>query len=43
MTGIIGPDSDNYIVGSIPLEIFKLSRSSRKGICQESFETSPDK
>ena len=42
-TGIIVSDSDNYIVDSMSLKICKLSRSSRKCICQESFETSPDK
>lgn len=34
---------DYYIVDSMPLEVCKLSRSSRKGICRESYETSPDK
>ena len=43
MAETIGSDSDYYIVDSMPLEVCKLSRSSRKGICCETFETSPDK
>ena len=35
--------SDYYIVDSMPLEVCKLSRSSRCKICSEDFETSPDK
>ena len=38
----IGSNTDYYIVDSMPLEVCKLSRSSRKGICRENFETSPD-
>lgn len=38
----ISSNSDYYIVDSMPLEVCKLSRSSRKGICREDFETSPD-
>lgn len=32
-----------YIVDSMPLEICKLSRSTRTSICKEDYETSPDK
>jgi len=32
-----------YIVDSMPLEICKLSRSSRSRICKEDYQTSPDK
>lgn len=35
--------SDYYIVDSMPLEVCKLSRSSRCGICNEKYETSPNK
>jgi len=35
--------SDYYIVDSMPLEICKLSRSSRSGICKEEYETAPNK
>jgi len=36
--------SENYfIVASIPLEICKLSRSSRTSICKEDYQTSPSK
>jgi hypothetical protein len=35
---------ENYlIVDSMPLEVCKLSRSSRSKICRESFESAPDK
>lgn len=39
----IGLDSAYSIVDSMPLEVCKLSRSSRRGICCEDFQTSPDK
>lgn len=35
--------NDFYIVDSMPLEICKLSRSSRSSICKEEYETAPDK
>jgi hypothetical protein len=35
--------SDYYIVDSMPLEVCKLSRSSRSSICKEEYQTSPDK
>jgi hypothetical protein len=36
--------SDYYIVDSMPLEVCKLSRSSRKkGICKQDYSTSPNK
>ncbi|MGH2644369.1 MAG: IS982 family transposase [Chitinophagaceae bacterium] len=38
---IIGEDT--FIVDSMPMEVCKISRSSRAKICRESFETSPDK
>jgi hypothetical protein len=34
---------DYYIVDSMPLEVCKLSRSSRSQICKEEYETAPDK
>jgi len=34
---------DYYIVDSMPLEVTKLSRSSRSTICKETFDTSPNK
>lgn len=34
---------DYYIVDSMPLEVCKLSRSSRSRICKEDYETAPDK
>lgn len=34
---------DYYIVDSMPLEVCKLSRSSRSLICKEAYETAPDK
>lgn len=35
--------NDFYIVDSMPLEICKLSRSSRSHICKEEYSTAPDK
>ncbi|WP_407483556.1 IS982 family transposase [Elizabethkingia anophelis] len=35
--------SDYYIVDSMPLEICKLSRSSRSTVCREDYFTSPDR
>lgn len=35
--------SDYYIVDSMPLEVCKLSRSSRSNICKQDYETAPDK
>jgi len=35
--------SDYYIVDSMPLEVCKLSRSSRSRICKEEYRTAPDK
>ena len=32
-----------FIVDSMPVEVCKLSRSSRSKVCKESFETAPDK
>ncbi|MDL2241905.1 IS982 family transposase [Bacteroidales bacterium OttesenSCG-928-L03] len=34
---------DYYIVDSMPLEVCKLSRSSRSRICREDYQTAPDK
>lgn len=34
---------DLYIVNSMPLEVFKLSRSLRSSICKETYLTAPDK
>lgn len=34
---------DYYIVDSMPLEVCKLSRSTRSLICKENYETAPDK
>lgn len=34
---------DYYIVDSMPLEVCKLSRSSRSSICKEEYETAPNK
>lgn len=34
---------DYYIVDSMPLDICKLSRSSRSSICKEEYETAPNK
>lgn len=34
---------DFYIVDSMPLEVCKLSRSSRSSICKEEYESAPDK
>lgn len=34
---------DYYIVDTMPLEVCKLSRSSRSPICREEYETAPDK
>ncbi|WP_394706835.1 IS982 family transposase [uncultured Bacteroides sp.] len=39
----ISSSRDYFIVDSMPLEVCKLSRSRRGGICRETFETSPDK
>jgi Transposase DDE domain. len=35
--------NDYYIVDSMPLEVCKLSRSSRSQICKQEYETAPDK
>ena len=35
--------NDYYIVDSMPLEVCKLSRSSRSSICKEEYETAPNK
>ena len=35
--------SDYYIVDSMPLEVCKLSRSSRCSICKEEYQTAPNK
>lgn len=34
---------DHYIVDSMPLEVCKLSRSTRSQICKENYQTAPDK
>ena len=39
----IVPFEDYFIIDSMPLEICKLSRSSRVKICREDYETAPDK
>lgn len=36
-------NQDYYIVDSMPLEVCKLSRSTRSSICKEEYETAPDK
>ena len=43
LADLLAPVENYYIVDSMPLEICKLSRSSRVKICKENFETSPDK
>ncbi|KAA6328333.1 hypothetical protein EZS27_022759 [termite gut metagenome] len=43
MSEKITSDSDYYIVDSIALEVFRLSRSSRCAICKEDIHTCPDK
>ena len=35
--------NDYYLVDSMPLEVCKLSRSSRSSICKEEYGTAPDK
>jgi len=35
--------NDHYIVDSMPLEVCKLSRSSRSSICKEEYSTAPNK
>lgn len=35
--------NDYYLVDSMPLEVCKLSRSSRSSICKEEYETAPNK
>lgn len=35
--------NDYYIVDSMPLEVCKLSRSSRSSICREEYETAPNR
>lgn len=42
LTAGIG-NNDYYIVDSMPLEVCKLSRSSRSNICKEDYQTAPDK
>lgn len=42
LAGNIGRQ-DYYIVDSMPLEICKLSRSTRSHICKENYQTAPDK
>lgn len=39
----ITSDKAYYIVDSMPLEVCKLSRSSRSSICREDCQTAPDK
>ena len=34
---------DYFIADSVPLEVYKLSRSSRSRICKEDYQTAPDK
>ena len=36
-------ESDYFIVDSMPLEVCKLSRSSRSSICKENYDSVPDK
>ncbi|MDR1715867.1 MAG: IS982 family transposase [Prevotella sp.] len=36
-------NQDYYIVDSMPLEVCKLSRSTRSSICKEEYQTAPDK
>lgn len=36
-------DTDHFIVDSMPLEVCKLSRSSRSSICKEDYVTAPNK
>jgi hypothetical protein len=43
LADLLAPVENYYIIDSMPLEICKLSRSSRAKICKESFETAPDK
>ncbi|KAA6304248.1 hypothetical protein EZS27_044106, partial [termite gut metagenome] len=43
MSEKITSDRDYYIVGSMPVDICRLSRSSRCRICKEDIHTYPDK
>lgn len=43
LADILNEGEDYYVVDSMPLEVCKLSRSSRSKICKEDFETAPDK
>ncbi len=43
LAALITSDRDCYIVDSMPLEVCKLSRSSRSSICKEDYHTSPNK
>jgi hypothetical protein len=43
MSEKITSDRDYYIVDSMPLEVCRLSRSSRCTICKENLQTFPDK
>lgn len=36
------PNTDLYIVDSMPLEVCKFSRANRSEICQESEESAPN-
>jgi hypothetical protein len=43
MARIITPNEDYLVIDSMPLEVCKLSRSSRAKVCKENFDTAPDK
>lgn len=43
LSAAISSATDYYIVDSMPLEVCKLSRSSRSRICKEDYPNSPDK
>jgi hypothetical protein len=43
ISGLFNEFEDYFVIDSMPLEIVKLSRSSRSKICKIDYETSPDK
>jgi len=43
IANLIVPFEEYFIVDSMPLEVCKLSRSSRAKICRENYETSPNR
>lgn len=43
LSGILNEDQDHFIIDSMPLEVCKLSRSSRSKVCREVGYSSPNK